>query len=140
MLAIWAELLRHPTLLWFKGHCNWAQFGLWAFFPSFRQIYWRQFENKFRPSPEFVHIKLSPVETDPIDVLLGLPRGKPRNPVNRKQATRRPNGLVVHRSTSPENLVVIRRRTRLHVPPGFPASPSRAGGLSTRRNTVADVT
>ena len=47
-------------------------------------------------------------------------------------STRRPDGLVVHRSTSTENLVVIRRRMRLHAPPGFPASPSRAGGLSTR--------
>ena len=35
-----------------------------------------------------VHIKPSPVETDPTDVLLGLPRGKPRNSVNRKLATR----------------------------------------------------
>ena len=35
-----------------------------------------------------VHIKPLPVETDPTDVLLGLPRGKLRNPVNRKQATR----------------------------------------------------
>ena len=34
-----------------------------------------------------VHIKPSPVETDPTDVLLGLSRGKPKNPVNRKQAT-----------------------------------------------------
>ena len=35
-----------------------------------------------------VHIKPSPVETDITDVLLGLPRGKPRNPVNRKLTTR----------------------------------------------------
>ena len=28
--------------------------------------------------------------------------------------------------------MVIRRRTRHHAPPGFLASPSRAGGLSTR--------
>ena len=47
-------------------------------------------------------------------------------------STRRPNGLVVHRSTWPENLVVIRRHTHLHAPPGFPVSPSCAGGLSTR--------
>ena len=47
-------------------------------------------------------------------------------------STHRPDGLVDHRSTSLENLVVIRRRTRPHAPPGFPASPSRAGGLSTR--------
>ena len=47
-------------------------------------------------------------------------------------STRRQDGLVDHRSTSPENLVVIRRRTRPHAPPGFPASPSHAGGLSTR--------
>ena len=45
---------------------------------------------------------------------------------------RRLDGLVVHRSTWLENLVVIRRRTRLHAPPGFLASPSRAGGLSMR--------
>ena len=36
-----------------------------------------------------VHIKPSPVETDTTDMLLGLPRGKPRNPVNRKLTTRR---------------------------------------------------
>ena len=53
--------------------------------------------------------------------------------------THRPNGLVIHRSTWPENLVVIRRCTRLHAPPGSMASPSRAGGLSMRRNTAADV-
>ena len=47
-------------------------------------------------------------------------------------STRRPDGLIVHRSTWLENLVVIRRRTRPHAPPGFPASPSCAGGLSTR--------
>ena len=46
--------------------------------------------------------------------------------------TRRPDGLFVHRSTWPENLVVIRRHTHLHAPPGFPVSPSCAGGLSTR--------
>ena len=46
--------------------------------------------------------------------------------------TRRPEGLHVHRSTWPENLAVIRRCTRLNAPPGFQASPSRAGGLSTR--------
>ena len=34
-----------------------------------------------------VHIKPSLVETDITDVLLGLPRGKPRNPVNRKLTT-----------------------------------------------------
>ena len=36
-----------------------------------------------------VHIKPSLVETEPTDVFLGLPRGKPRNPVNRKLTTRR---------------------------------------------------
>ena len=46
-------------------------------------------------------------------------------------STRRPDGLVVHRSTSPENPVLIRSRTHLHAPPGFPASPSCVGGLST---------
>ena len=34
-----------------------------------------------------VHIKPSPVKTDPTDVLLGLPRGKPRNLVNQNLAT-----------------------------------------------------
>ena len=43
--------------------------------------------------------------------------------------TRRQYGLVVHRSTWPENLVVIRRCMRHHAPPGFLASHSRAGGL-----------
>ena len=33
--------------------------------------------------------------------------------------TRHPDYLLVHQCTWPENLVVIRRRTRLHVPPGF---------------------
>ena len=102
-----------------------------------------------------VHIKPSPVKTDTTDVLLGLPRGKPRNTVNRKLATRRHapqlalenyhappqildfqivfvhtrrhDGLLVHRFTWPENLVVKRCRTRLHAPPGFLTSPPRAG-------------
>ena len=101
-----------------------------------------------------VHIKLSPVKTDTTDVLLGLPRGKPRNTVNRKLATRRHapqlapenyhappqildfqivfvytrrhDGLLVHRFTWPENLVVKRCLTRLHAPPGFLTSPPRA--------------
>ena len=34
-----------------------------------------------------VHIKPLPVETDPTDVLLGLPRRKPRNSDNQKLAT-----------------------------------------------------
>ena len=37
----------------------------------------------------YVHIKPLPIKTDPTDVLLGLPRGKPRNLVNRKLSTRR---------------------------------------------------
>ena len=36
----------------------------------------------------FVHINPSPVEIDTTDVLLGLPRGKPRNSVNQKLTTR----------------------------------------------------
>ena len=40
--------------------------------------------------------------------------------------TRRQDGLVVHRSTWPENLVVIRRCTRYHAPPGFLVASSRA--------------
>ena len=47
-----------------------------------------------------VHIKPSPVETDPTDVLLGLPRGKPRNPVNRKQAKHRHAPQLVSESLS----------------------------------------
>ena len=53
-------------------------------------------------------------------------------PKQDRSHTRRLYGLVVHRSTWLENLVVIRRRTRLHVPLGFLESTSRAGGLSTR--------
>ena len=41
--------------------------------------------------------------------------------------TRRQDGLVVHRSTWPENLVVNRCCTRLHTPPGFLTSPPRTG-------------
>ena len=41
--------------------------------------------------------------------------------------TRRQDGLVVHRFTWPENLVVIRRCTRHHTPPRFLAFPPRAG-------------
>ena len=47
-----------------------------------------------------VHIKPSPVETDPTDVLLGLPRGKPKNPVNRMQATRRHAPQIASKSLS----------------------------------------
>ena len=54
--------------------------------------------------------------------------------------TRRQEGLVVHQSTWPENLVVIRCGTYLHAPPRFLASPSRANGLSTRQNIAPDVT
>ena len=102
-----------------------------------------------------VHIKPSPVKTDTTDVLLGLPRGKPRNTVNRKLATgchapqlspenyhalpqildfqimfvhmRCHDCLLLHRFTWPENLVVKHCCTRLHVPPGFLTSPPRAG-------------
>ena len=47
-----------------------------------------------------MHIKTSPVETDPTDVLLGLPQGKPRNPDNQKQATRRNAPQIVSESLS----------------------------------------
>ena len=46
--------------------------------------------------------------------------------------TRRPEGLLVHRSTEPEIPTLIRPYTCPHAPLGFLASPSRAGGLSTR--------
>ena len=47
-----------------------------------------------------VHIKPSPVETDPTDVLLGLPRRKPRNPDNQKLATRLHAPLLAPESLS----------------------------------------
>ena len=47
-----------------------------------------------------VHIKPSPVETDPTDVLLGLPRGKPRNMDNQKLATRLHTPLLAPESLS----------------------------------------
>ena len=47
-----------------------------------------------------VHIKPSPVEIDPTDVLLGLPRGKPRNPDNQKLATRLHAPLLAPKSLS----------------------------------------
>ena len=45
--------------------------------------------------------------------------------------TRRPNGLLVHRSTELETPALIWPYTCLHAPPGFLASPSRTSGLST---------
>ena len=51
------------------------------------------------PPITFVHIKPSPVEIDTTDVLLGLPRGKPRNSVNQKLTTRRHTPQL-----APENL------------------------------------
>ena len=56
--------------------------------------------------------------------------------------TRRQDGLVVHRSTWPENLVVIRPCTCHHAPPGFLAAPPRAGehcSLLPCADTAADV-
>ena len=47
-----------------------------------------------------VHIKVLPVETDPTDVLLGLPRGKPRNMDNQKLATRLHTPLLAPESLS----------------------------------------
>ena len=47
-----------------------------------------------------VQIKTSPIETDPTDVLLGLPRGKPRNPDNQKLATRLHVPLLAPKSLS----------------------------------------
>ena len=108
-----------------------------------------------------MQIPASPDETKTTDVLHNLSRKKPRNLTSNGSRTHAPpradngswnshtrrcrfstprldlsqtrhqEGLVVHRSTWPENLVIIRRRTRLHAPPRFLASPSRVGGLST---------
>ena len=47
-----------------------------------------------------VHIKPSPVETDPTDVLLGLPRGKPKNSDNQKLAMRLHAPLLASESLS----------------------------------------
>ena len=72
-----------------------------------------------------VHIKPSPVETDPTDMLLGLPRGKPRNPINRKLDTRRHAPQL-----APENLPRaasdswLLDRVRAHTPPWRPPRPS----------------
>ena len=56
--------------------------------------------------------------------------------------TCRQDGLIVHRSTWPENMVAIRRHTRHHAPPGFLAAPPHAGEhcmLLPRADTAADV-
>ena len=47
-----------------------------------------------------MHIKPSPVETDPTDVLLSLPQGKPSNPDNQKLATRLHAPLLASESLS----------------------------------------
>ena len=71
-----------------------------------------------------VHIKPSPVETEPTDVLLGLPRGKPRNPVNRNLATRRHAPQL-----APENIpraasdAWLSDCVRAHAPPWRPPRP-----------------
>ena len=44
------------------------------------------------------------------------------------------DGLVVHRSTWPENLVVIRRCTRFQAPPGFLTFPPCASEHCTAKN------
>ena len=57
--------------------------------------------------------------------------------------TRRHDGLLDLRSIELEIPALIRPHTRPHVPLGFLASPSRAGGLITRRNVLlmsSDVT
>ena len=112
-----------------------------------------------------VHIKPSPVETDPTDVLLGLPRGKPKNLNNQKLATRLHAPLLALESLShaasnsslPDRLLGTRAAQtafsstdllglRIWWPydvaraTWVSASSSRAGGLSTRQNTAANVT
>ena len=57
--------------------------------PLLPRCYISDLLSKSNHSPiKSVHIKPSPVETEPTAVLLGLPRRKPKNPVNRKLATR----------------------------------------------------
>ena len=57
--------------------------------PLLPRCYISDLSSKSNLSPiRSVHIKPSPVETEPTAVLLGLPRRKPKNPVNRKLATR----------------------------------------------------
>ena len=71
-----------------------------------------------------VHIKPSPVETDPTNVLLGLPRGKPKNPINRKLAMCRHAPQL-----APENLPRatsnswLPDRVHAHAPPWRPPRP-----------------
>ena len=57
--------------------------------PSLPRCYISDLLSKSNHSPiRSVHVKPLPVKTEPTDVLLSLPQGKPRNPVNRKLATR----------------------------------------------------
>ena len=81
--------------------------------------------SKLNHSPiRSVHIKPLPVETEPTDVLLGLPREKPRNPVNRKLAMRWHAPQL-----APENLphaasdAWLSDRDRAHTPPWRPPQP-----------------
>ena len=71
-----------------------------------------------------VHIKPSPVETDPTDVLLGIPQGKPRNLVNRNQATRRHAPQIaseaISRAASDSSLQIV---FLVHAPPWRPPRP-----------------
>ena len=64
------------------------------------RCYISDLSSKLNHSPiRSVHIKPSLVETEPTDVLLGLPREKPRNPINQKLAMRRHTSQL-----APENL------------------------------------
>ena len=93
--------------------------------PLLPRCYVSDLSSKSNHSPiRSVHIKPSPVETEPTDVLLGLPRGKPRNLVNRKPATRRHAPQL-----APENLPCaasdawLSDRDQAHAPPWRPPRP-----------------
>ena len=93
--------------------------------PLLPRCYISDLSSKSNHSPiRSVHIKPSPVETEPTAVLLGLPRRKPRNPVNRKLATRRHAPQL-----APENLpraasdAWLSDHDRAHTPPWRPPQP-----------------
>ena len=93
--------------------------------PLLPHYYVSDLSSKSNHSPiRYVHIKPSPVETEPIDVLLGLPRGKPRNLVNRKPATCRHTLKL-----APKNLpraasnAGLSDRDQAHAPPWRPPRP-----------------
>ena len=89
------------------------------------RCYISDLSSKSNHSPiKSVHIKPLPVETDPTDVLLGLPRGKPRNPVNRKLSTRRHAlQLALENYHAPPQIPHFQIVFLVHAPPRRPCRP-----------------